>query len=236
MTVDGVDLVIISDVKANRGEATLPAGEHPLEGLRRRGVHGLLREHPRQHRHRHVDPRRTQGGTARPTQIVQQFISTNTNTLRIDPFTYSAPPNNPDPFDWDRAFQPPPPPPPAQELNLNFVDIDFLETMGMSPSPPKTAKTQSQPAPITTDPKQILAKLNSKDSEFISAYNAAALQNREKEGKVEKQPEPLKVDFSSLSDYYNKDQKVDPPRGEQPKPESLKEVPSPVLLSGRDVV
>jgi hypothetical protein len=31
---------------------------------------------------------------------------------------------------------------------------------------------------LTTDPKAILAKLNNKEGEFISAYNAAALTNR----------------------------------------------------------
>jgi hypothetical protein len=39
---------------------------------------------------------------------------------------------------------------------------------------------------LTTDPKAILAKLNNKESEFISAYNAAALSGREKNKLPEK--------------------------------------------------
>jgi hypothetical protein len=53
--------------------------------------------------------------------------------------------------------------------------------MGMNPSPPKIAKPyppaqktlpQNQ---IITDPNAILAKLNNKNNEFISAFNASVL-------------------------------------------------------------
>jgi hypothetical protein len=56
--------------------------------------------------------------------------------------------------------------------------------MGMNPSPPKIAKSQP-PAKktllqnqIITDPNAILAKLNNKNNEFISAFNASALSKR----------------------------------------------------------
>jgi hypothetical protein len=58
--------------------------------------------------------------------------------------------------------------------------------MGMNPSPPKQSKTAVQSTSskaiqqnqIITDPKAILAKINNKNNEFISAFNANALNKR----------------------------------------------------------
>lgn len=49
----------------------------------------------------------------------------------------------------------------------------------MSPSPPKQSKApQPPPKEIITDPNAILAKINNKNNEFISAFNANALGKR----------------------------------------------------------
>jgi hypothetical protein len=56
--------------------------------------------------------------------------------------------------------------------------------MGMNPSPPKTAKPAPHPPKqqqIITDPNAILAKINNKNNEFISAFNANALNKRPSE-------------------------------------------------------
>jgi len=55
--------------------------------------------------------------------------------------------------------------------------------MGMSSSsqPQKQVNNRPVPSPlnpVSTDPSSILKKLNEKDSEFISAYNASAFQQR----------------------------------------------------------
>lgn len=52
---------------------------------------------------------------------------------------------------------------------MNLIDLDFLETMGMNPSPPKVAKQQPLPQKpvqnkIISDPNAILAKLNDKNN------------------------------------------------------------------------
>lgn len=76
-------------------------------------------------------------------------------------------------FDWDSAFQPIKKEEPI--VNLNLVDLDFLEMMGVGTSP-SISKKQAEPKieskPIITDPTAILAKLNDKNNEFISAFNA----------------------------------------------------------------
>jgi len=54
--------------------------------------------------------------------------------------------------------------------------------MGMNPSPPKHAKAAQNPPKqqkIITDPNAILAKINNKSNEFISAFNASALSKRQ---------------------------------------------------------
>lgn len=73
-------------------------------------------------------------------------------------------------------------------MNLNLIDIDFLESMGMTSTatatdkkfvgPPKVDKP-AEPK-IVNDPNAILAKLNDKNSQFISAYNVYAMNTREK--------------------------------------------------------
>lgn len=68
-------------------------------------------------------------------------------------------------------------------MNLNLIDIDFLETMGMNAStqnqkkPPPTQKMPDKN--IANDPNAILAKLNDKSNQFISAYNVYAMNTRE---------------------------------------------------------
>lgn len=63
-----------------------------------------------------------------------------------------------------------------------MIDLDFLESMGMNPSPPKQSKGLQPPLKkeqIITDPSAILAKINNKNNEFISAFNANALGKRQ---------------------------------------------------------
>lgn len=70
-------------------------------------------------------------------------------------------------------------------MNLNLIDIDFLESMGMPTNKPieqKPTKKATQQIPekkIANDPSAILAKLNDKNSQFISAYNLYAMNTRE---------------------------------------------------------
>ena len=59
--------------------------------------------------------------------------------------------------------------------------------MGMSLSPPKVAaKSTVAEKRIVTDPSSILAKLNEKNNEYISAFNAGVLGKKES-GKGEKE-------------------------------------------------
>jgi hypothetical protein len=122
-------------------------------------------------------------------KIVQKFVASNAKTIQLSPFEYAAglqgqaqPVQPLENFDWDSAFNAHKEEP--ANLNLNMIDLDFLESMGMNPSPPKPApkgQPQSIKKPqgsIVTDPKAILTKLNNKDNEFISAFNANALNKK----------------------------------------------------------
>lgn len=76
-----------------------------------------------------------------------------------------------------------------EKVSLNVVDMDFLESMGMAPSPvasrpslpseKKIKKEQKEPEKMTSSPDEILSKLNDKNNQFISAYNSYAIGNRE---------------------------------------------------------
>ena len=80
-------------------------------------------------------------------QIVQKFISSNSKTIQLSPFDYKkSETTKVDNIDWDKAFDVPISPskkePTPQNFNLNLVDLDFLECMGMAPAPvaPKVEK------------------------------------------------------------------------------------------------
>ena len=167
---------LIDNYKSNGegplGQAKVPAREHPGQGLRRLRIHGLLRKLQGQRGHRLLDASGIKRRTFSSIQLVQTFISTNSKTLQLSPFDYSVASKpvqgqNLENFDWDNAFSNSVKEEPA--VNLNLIDLDFLETMGMNPSPPKVVKQQSLPQKpaqnkIISDPNAILAKLNDKNN------------------------------------------------------------------------
>lgn len=109
-------------------------------------------------------------------KIVQKFVASNAKTIQLSPFEYAAglqgqsqPVQPMENFDWDSAFNAHKEEP-AANLNLNMIDLDFLESMGMNPSPPKPAPKTQPPSikkpqqSMVTDPEAILTKLNNKDN------------------------------------------------------------------------